>query len=447
MSSFPEPETRYARSGDVYVAYQTLGTGPIDVLLVQGFTSHLEHMWEEPRLAALYRRVAAFGRLVLFDKRGTGLSDRVPHAELPTLEQRMDDVRAVLDAAGSERAALVGFWEGGPMTVLFAATHPDRTRSLALYAAPACFRATPDFPWGFDDEGHARVLDVIRTRWGQGDLWASLAPSLRDDERARRWFARLERLAASPGAALALWQMNRDLDVRHVLPAVRVPALVLHRRDDPVLPIEASRWLAARMPDARFVELPGRDHLPWVGDAEAVAAELQQFLTGTRGSDAVDRVLATILFVDLVESTRRAAALGDARWRSLLEGFYAVARREVERFRGREVKTTGDGLLATFDGPARAVRAALAITAGARDLGLEARAGVHAGECELRADDVAGLAVHIGARIADLARPGEVLVSNTVRDLVAGSGLAFAERGTHTLRGVPEAWRLFAAGA
>lgn len=446
-SDLPELETRYAKSGEVFVAYQVLGSGPVALVVVQGFTSHLEHMWEEPRLAALYRRLAGFCRLVLVDKRGTGLSDRVPATELPTLEQRVDDLRAVLDAAGIERAALLGFWEGGPLALLFAATHPARTHALVLYASPVAFTRSADYPWAFDAERNAAVLARIGERWGQGDIWASLAPSLADDERARRWYARLERLGASPGAALALWRMNMELDVRHVLGAVRVPTLVLHRTDDPVLPIEASRWAASRIPGARFVELPGGDHLPWVGDVDALVAEVQELLTGAREPVDVDRVLATILFVDIVGSTGRAAALGDARWASVRDAFYALARREVDRLRGREVKTTGDGLLATFDGPARGVRSALAIAAGARAMGLDVRAGVHTGECEVRADDVGGLAVHIGARVADLAAPGEVLVSGTVRDLVAGSGLVFADRGTRTLRGVPGEWRLFAAAA
>jgi pimeloyl-ACP methyl ester carboxylesterase len=442
-----EPETRYARSGDVFIAYQTFGDGPVDLVTINGFTSHLEHMWEEPRLAALYRRLAGFSRLILVDKRGTGLSDRVPHAELPSLEQRVDDLRAVLDAAGSERAAMLGFWEGGAMAALFAATHPDRTRALVLYASPAAFVRTPEYPWAPSPEDNARILARIESRWGQGDVWLGLAPSLLSDERARRWSARLERLAASPGAALTLWRMNMEVDVGHVLPAVHVPTLVLHRRDDPINPVDASRWIASRIPGARFVELEGRDHLPWVGDAEPLVAEIEEFLTGARDGVGVDRVLATILFVDVVDSTGRAAAMGDARWGGVRDGFYALARRELERLRGREVKTTGDGFLATFDGPARAVRAALAIAAGARDLGLHVRSGVHTGECEMRAGDVGGIAVHIGARVADLAAPGEVLVSSTVKDLVAGSGLAFTDRGTRALRGVPGEWRLWAAAA
>jgi pimeloyl-ACP methyl ester carboxylesterase len=445
VTTTTEPETRYARSGDVFIAYQTLGTGPLDLVVINGFTSHLEHMWEEPRLASLYRRLAGFSRLILVDKRGTGLSDRVPNIELPTLEQRVDDLRVVLDAVGSARTAMMGFWEGGAMAALFAATHPDRTRALVLYAAPAAFVQKPDYPWAPDTEANAAALELIAQRWGQGDVWLRLMPSLAEDERARRWSGRLERLAASPGAALALWRMNMEVDVRDVLPAVHVPTLVLHRRDDTINPIASGRWIASRIPGARFVELAGRDHLPWVGDIEPLVAEIEEFLTGTRGAIDVNRVLATILFVDVVESTGRAAALGDARWATVREGLYALARRELERLRGREVKTTGDGLLATFDGPARAVRAALAMAAGARDLGLEVRAGVHTGECEMRADDVGGLAVHIGARVAASAEPGEVLVTSTVRDLVAGSGLAFSDRGARTLRGVPGEWRLYAA--
>jgi class 3 adenylate cyclase len=442
-----EPETHYAKSGDVFIAYQTLGTGPLDLVIVQGFTSHLEYMWEEPRLAALYRRFASFARVILVDKRGTGLSDRVPHAELPTLEQRVDDLRAVLDAVGSERPAMMGFWEGGAMTALFAATHPQRTRALVLYAAPVVFVSSPEYPWAYDAERNADILRRIEERWGQGDLWLGLQPSLAHDEHIRRWCARLERLAASPGAALALWRMNMEADARHVLPAVRVPTLVLHRTGDPIISIEGSRWTASRIPGARFVELPGSDHLPWVGETDPIVSEVQAFLTGTRESVEVDRVLATIVFVDIVDSTTRAAAMGDAAWATVREGFYGIARREIERLRGREVKTTGDGLLATFDGPARAVRAALAIGAAARDLGLETRAGVHTGECEVRADDVGGLAVHIASRVSGLARPGDVLVSSTVKDLVAGSGLSFHDRGSQVLRGVPEEWRLFAASA
>jgi len=440
-----DPEIRYTKSGDEYVAYQVLGTGPHDVVAANGFTTHLEHMWEEPRYAALWRRVGSFARVILFDKRGTGLSDRLPNDRLPTLEQRMDDVRAVMDAAGSERATILGFWEGGAMAALFAATYPERTRSLVLASAPMTFRRSAEYPWALDDAGHERVLREIAERWGQGYTWGGLVPSLAGDDRMQRWFAKLERLGASPGAALALWRMNMEIDVRHVLPAIRVPTLVIHRRGDRILDIEASRWSARTIPNARMVELEGSDHLVWFGDAAPFADALEEFVTGGRAEVEVDRVLATILFVDVVASTTRLAELGDARWAELREGFYEATRREIDRQRGRAVKTTGDGLLATFDGPARAVRAALASVAWAGDLGLEIRAGVHTGECEAREDDVGGLAVHIASRVMDTAGPGEVVVSSTVRDLVAGSGLTFTERGSRELRGVPGEWRLFAA--
>jgi class 3 adenylate cyclase len=440
-----EPETRYAKSGDAYIAYQTLGTGPFDVAVVLGFTSHLEQFWEEPRIASFLRQIAAFSRLIVLDQRGTGLSDRVPNSELPTLEQRADDLRAVLDAAGSERPAILAFWEGGTMAAVFAASHPERTRALILYAAPMTFMQRPDYPWAMDAERHKTVLKRIEERWGQGDVWLSLVPSLANDERARRWAGRLERLAASPGAALHLWRTNMEADARHVLPAIHVPTLLLHREHDPIFPVGASRWAATQIPGARFVSLPGHDHLPWVGPSDAVISEMREFLTGTREVVDVDRVLATILFVDVVNSTTRAAALGDADWTALRETLYGLARREIELQRGREVKTTGDGVLATFDGPARAVRAALAINQGAGSVDLQVRSGVHTGECEIGADDVSGLAVHIAARVASLAAPGEVLVSSTVKDLVAGSGLTFTDRGTQALRGVPGEWRLFAA--
>ncbi len=438
-------DVRYARSGALHIAYAVIGAGPPDLVLVPGFTWHLECAWESPAFAAMWQRVASFCRLITIDKRGTGLSDRVPNDALPTLEDRMDDVRAVLDTVGSEQAALLGFWEGGPLCTMFAATYPERTRALVLYAAPAAFAPSAEYPWAPDDEGYAAMLSLIDTLWGQGQFLARLAPSLADDERTLRWCARMERMGASPGAAMALVRMNRDIDVSHVLSAVRVPTLVLHRRDDPVVPLAAGRYVAERIPGARFVELEGRDHLPWIGDAESVLAELREFVTGVREEVETERVLATILFVDIVASTARAAALGDARWRAILDAFYAAARAEVDRFRGHLVKTTGDGLLATFDGPARAIRCADAIRRASPALGLDVRAGLHTGECEMRAGDVGGLAVHIGARVADLAASGEVLVSSTVHDLVAGSGIAFEHRGPHTLKGVPEEWQLFSA--
>jgi len=440
-------DIRYARSGDLHIAYHVLGDGPLDLVLVPGFAWNVEVALENPVYAAFWRRVGSFSRLITIDKRGTGLSDRVPNAELPTLEDRMDDLRAVLDSLGSRQAALLGFWEGSPLCSVFAAAYPDRTRALVLYGPPVAFRCFPDYPWALDHEAFASYVRLLDASWGTGQLTAMLTPSLANDTAALRWYGKLERQSASPGAAMALARMNQDIDVRSVLPAIRVPTLVLNRSQDPVIPVAAARYVADRIPGARFVELPGRDHLPWVGDSESVVQALREFLTGARDEGAADRVLATILFVDIVGSTARAAELGDARWRTLLDSFYAAAGVEIDRFRGHQVKTTGDGLLATFDGPARAIRCARAIATAADQLGLTVRAGLHTGECEMRGSDVSGIAVHIGARVADLASGGEVLVSSTVRDLVAGSGITFDTRGQHRLRGVPGEWSVFAARA
>jgi class 3 adenylate cyclase/pimeloyl-ACP methyl ester carboxylesterase len=432
-----EPETRYAKSGDVHIAYQVVESGPTDLVLVPGFISHIEEWWEEPLSARFLERLASFSRLILFDKRGTGLSDR--EAGVPTLEQRMDDVRAVLAAAGSERAAVLGVSEGGAMSALFAATYPERTAALVLYGTFAEFCS-----WVPTPEHLEHFLHAIDEGWGTGRSLPHFAPSVADDSRFRRWWARYERLGASPGAAMALMRMNSEIDVRHVLPAIRVPTLVLHRTGDVTVDVEAGRYQAAHIPGATYVELPGVDHLPFVGDAEAVLDEIEEFLTGARPVAEPDRVLATVLFTDVVGSTELAARLGDRRWRDLLDAHHAAVRRQLARFRGREVKTVGDGFLATFDGPARAIRCADAIRASVRTLGLEVRAGLHTGEVELIGDDVGGIAIHVGARVAALAGPGEVLVSSTVKDLVAGSGLRFEDRGTHRLKGVPEGWRLFA---
>jgi class 3 adenylate cyclase len=439
-----EPQTRYARSEDLHIAYQVVGAGPRDLVLVPPFVSHIEHYWEDPLVSRFLTRLASFSRLILFDKRGTGLSDRVPPDRLPTLEQRMDDVRAVLDAAGSQRAALFGPSEGGPMSALFAATYPQRTSALILYGTFASTIRDAGYPWAMDPKERDKVIQAISDRWGQGTYVDLLAPSLAGDERFRNWWARLERLGASPGAAMALRRMNGQIDIRQTLSAIRVPTLVLHRSGDLDTSIEEGRYLAAHIPGARFVDLPGADHLPWVGDQDTLLDEVQEFLTGTRPAAEPDRVLATVVFTDIVASTERAAELGDRRWRDLLFSHHAIVRRELERFRGREVKTVGDGFLATFDGPARAVRCACAIRDRVGGLGLSIRAGLHTGECELIGDDVGGMAVHIGARVAATARAGEVLVSNTVKDLVVGSGIQFVDRGSHRLKGVPGSWRLFA---
>lgn len=444
MPSAVPPKTRYAKSGSVHLAYQVVGEGPLDIVFVSGWISHVELYWDWPEMARFVRRLASFGRLILFDKRGTGLSDRVPTNELPSLEQRMDDVRAVMDTVGSERAALLGLSEGGPLEMLFAATYPTRTRALVLMCTFAKMLRAPDHPEGVPPEALEMVFSRIEQGWGDGVLLRSLAPSVSVDPVAREFWSRFQRSAASPAAAVDLLRMAAQIDVRPVLPTIRVPTLILHRTGDRFVPVEQGRALARQIPGARYVELPGDDHLPWMGDADAMLGEIQEFLTGARDAPESDRLLATVLFVDLVGSTERAAALGDRRWRELLEEFYVRVRRELSRLRGREVDTAGDGFLAAFDGPARAVRCAMAIGDAMRPLGLHVRAGVHTGECEQMGEKLGGLAVHIGARVSALAAADEVLVSGTVRDLVAGSGLRFQDRGVHVLKGVPGEWRLHA---
>ena len=439
------PETRYARSGDVSIAYQVVGDAPIDLVCVPGWVSHIEHAWEEPSYAPFLRRLAQFSRLIVLDRRGTGLSDRVDR--LPTLEERMDDVRAVLDAAASTRAYLFGISEGGPMCALFGATHPTRTAGLVLLNTFASLRRTDDNPLAPANDEWDRTVDLFAREWGTGISATLFAPSRADDEAFRRAWGRFERHAVSPGGMRTLLAMARTTDVTAVLGSIRVPTLVLHRIGDRVIPVEHGRFLARHIPGARFVDVPGADHFPWVGDVEAVLAEIQHFVTGTRPGRGLDRVLTTVLFVDIVDSTRRLAELGDAAWRALLERFYVVLRDELARYQGREVDTAGDGVLATFDGPARAVRCAAALRAAVGALGFAVRSGVHTGECELLDGKVSGLAVHLGARIMAAAAPGEVLASSTVRDLVAGSGLRFTDRGEHALKGFAETYRLYATDA
>src|SRR2546421_3209921 len=440
------PPTQYAKSGDSSIAYQVVGDGPIDLVLVLGFATHLELQWEMPPIARFLERISSFSRLILFDKRGTGLSD--PVTEVPTLEQRIDDVRAVMDAAGSERAVLFGISEGGPMSALFAATHPDRVAALVLHGAMGRTTEAPDYPWASPAEAlRESAAEFIAPYWGQrGEVMVELfAPSTMDsDPHGFDALARLQRSAASPAMIQQIFEMFLDVDVRAALPTIHVPTLVLHRRGDRVVNWRAAKDMAARIPNARYVELPGIDHLPWAGDADAVLGEIEEFLTGARSLPEPDRVLATVMFTDIAGSTERAGALGDARWRDLLSDHQAAVRRELERFRGREVKTLGDGSLATFDGPARAVRCGQSIVAAARALGLEVRIGLHSGEVELMGDDVGGIAVHIAARVGSLATPGEVLASSTVKALVAGSGIRFADRGAKHLKGIPDEWRLFA---
>jgi len=442
-----QPETRYARSGEVNIAYQVVGEGPMDLVYVMGWVSNIDLFWAEARLERFLSRLASFSRLILFDKRGTGLSDRVPNDQLPTIEQRMDDVRAVMDAAGSERAALFGVSEGGPMAAVFASTYPQRTTALVMYGTYAKRVWSEDYPWAPTPEERQSWYELLQRDWGRDADIDVLAPSIADDPHVRQWWGSYLRQSASPGAALALARMNTEIDIRQVLPAIRVPTLVVHRTGDRDIDVGGARWLAERIPGARYVELPGDDHLPWAGDQEALLGEIEEFLTGVRHVDVSDRVLATVLFTDIVGSTERAAALGDREWRELLARHHALVRREVERFRGREIDTAGDGFLVSFDGPARGIRCACAIRDGVRAIGLEIRAGLHTGECEVMGNQLTGVAVHTGARVAALADAGEVLVSSTVRDLVAGAGLEFADRGEHELKGVPGSWHLFAVEA
>ena len=411
------------------------------MITVPAWTSNIELHQEDPRAARLNQRLASLSRLIAFDKRGTGLSDRFGGS--PTLEERMDDVRAVMDAVGSERAALLGYWEGGSMSALFAATYPERVTALILYGMMAAYTWSPEHPWAPTAEANEATMAEVEASWGRGLNVDRLAPSLGRDEAFRRWWARVERNSLGPGNAAEMFRLNTRIDVCAILEAVQVPTLVLHRRDDAMVPIEAGRYVAGRIPAARFVELPGADHLTFVGDWEAFAIAVQEFLTGTPPAPDPERVLTTVLFVDIVGSTERAITLGDRQWHELLDAYRLLIRGELERFRGHEVDTVGDGFLATFDGPARAVHCALAARDSVRRLGLEIRCGLHTGEIELEGDHVAGIAVHIGARIINLAEPSEVVVSSTVRDLVVGSGIRFADRGSHRLKGVPDEWRVF----
>jgi len=437
-----EAETHYANSGGVSIAYQVHGNGPIDLVLVPGFVSQVELLWEEPTVARFLRRLTSFARLLVFDKRGQGLSDRPGRP--PTLEESMDDLRAAIEAAGFERPALFGVSEGGPMSALYAATYPDQVSSLVLFGTFARMVETDGFPHGISDAQLDRWGSVVRRDWGGSvalDIWA---PSRVGDREFERWWARLLRQGTSPAGAIALMDLYREMDVRAILPAIDVPTLVLHRDGDRMVSSAQGRYLAEEIPGARYVELSGADHLPFAGDLDPLLEEVEEFLVGSRGGGESERALATILFTDIVGSTEKAAELGDRGWRALLERHDAAVRRQLSLHRGREVKTMGDGFLATFDGPARAIRCASAVRDEVAALGIEVRAGIHTGEVELIGDDVGGMAVNIGARIGALADPGEVLVSSTVRELVVGSGLEFEERGVEKLKGAPGEWRLFA---
>ncbi|HEU4353109.1 MAG TPA: adenylate/guanylate cyclase domain-containing protein [Burkholderiales bacterium] len=443
-----QPLTRYALSDDVNIAYQVVGDAPLDLVFVMGWVSNIDEFWTEPMFATFLRRLARFSRLIVFDKRGTGLSDRVDEKNLPTLEQRMDDVRAVMDAAGSKRAVLFGISEGGPLCSLFAATYPERASALLMFGTYARAMYAPDYPWGRTEEWVRDWTDMIRTKWGAHPVGIEArVPSRVNDPQFREWWTRYLVRSASPKAVLALTRMNTQVDMRHVLPAIRVPTLIMHRVGDRALPVEGARYMARHIRGAKLVEFPGDDHLPWTSDAESVLAEIEAFVTGTRPVEEADRVLATVMFADIVDSTQRAAAIGDRAWTEELRRFYGLARRQLERFRGREIDTVGDGYFATFDGPARAVRCAQTLSREMAQLGLPIRTGLHTGEVEVIGEKIGGIAVHIGARIAGHAAPGEVVVSNTVKDLVAGSGLQFEDRGVRPLKGVPGEWRLYRASA
>jgi class 3 adenylate cyclase len=448
-------QARYAKSGDLCIAYivegpdsgpgSGAGNGsaakPIDIVWIPPWISQVEYLWEERSMRAVLERLTTFARVITFDRRGSGLSD--PLAGAPTLEEQMDDVLAVMDAAGSERAAIVGTLEGGPMSALFAATYPERCSALVLYATFARAVWAPDYEFAWTKEERAAHLTHLVEHWGEGLVASGVAGSAAHDPGFREWAGRLERLAASPGTIARIFDLIGEIDVREVLPSIRVPTLVMHRREDDFIKVEHSRYIATRIPGARYVELEGSDHIMAAGDSESVLGEIEEFLTGSRHEREPDRMLATVMFTDIVGSTEKAAKMGDRDWLFLLERHDALMRQALQRHRGREVKRTGDGFLATFDGPARAIRCAASVAEAMGSLGIQVRAGLHTGELEVMDGDLGGLAVHIAARVMDRAQAGEVLVSNTVKDLVVGSGIDFDDRGEHELRGVPGEWRLF----
>jgi pimeloyl-ACP methyl ester carboxylesterase len=441
MASLGKPRTRYAKSGRVSIAYQQFGSGSLDLVHVPGWVTHIEYNWEEPAYVRFLERLGSFVRVIMFDKRGTGLSDR--DCGLPSLEERMDDVRAVMDAAGVERAAIFGASEGGNMSALFAATYPERVVALVLFGCFAKRIWSPDYPWAPTPEERQKWFDLIEQDWGGVVDIATLAPSRADDPAFADWWATYLRMSASPSAALSLAHANTQIDTRHILSTIRVPTLVLHRRNDRDVHLAEAELIASSIPGARLVVLEGEDHLVWVGDQASLLDEVEEFLTGARREREIDRVLKTILFTDIVGSTLRAADLGDRAWHDMLGRHDAAVRNALARFRGQEINTAGDGFVASFDGPARAIRCALAIKGAVRPFGIDIRAGIHSGECYIEDGALSGIALHIGARVAAMGQAGEVLVSSTVKDLVAGAGITFAERGVHVLKGVPGEWPIF----
>ena len=437
------PRTQYARSGDLSIAYQVVGDGPIDLLFVPGWISQVEHSWEEPALARFFERLSTFSRLILFDRRGTGLSDTLTGP--PTREDELEDAIAVLDAAGSERTAILAWAAGGATGALLTARHPERVGALVMYAAIVSTTAAPDYDWTHTREQRDGFIDELVGSWGEGNRIAAFAPSMDGDQRFRGWLSRMERLAASPGTIRAIFEAASNVDVREVLPTIRVPTLVLHRDRDQAIDVRHSRYVAEKVPGARYVELRGIDSLPWVGDSSSLVDEIEEFLTGGRSRSEPERALLTVMFTDIVGATGHAARLGDSRWRDLLAAHDACVREQLSRFDGREVKTIGDSVLAVFDGvPSRGLRCAKAVVDAVHELGIEVRIGMHTGECELIGDDVGGMAVHIAARISSMAKADEVLVSGTVYGTVVGAGFDFEGRGMHTLKGVRGDWPIFA---
>lgn len=445
-SSSASPVTRYADSDGAGIAFQTVGSGPIDIVMVPGFASHLEHAWAHPRLAYFYHRLSSFARLTLLDKRGTGLSDRVSPSDLPGIEQRKEDLKAVMDAAGVGRASLVAHSDGGPLAILFAATYPERVENLVLLNTYARRVSGPDHTAALAPETYAGFATALADNWGGPVAAELLAPESASDPEFLNWWAMSLRLSMSPGAAQAMVAMNADIDVRAALPAVHVPTLVIHRAGDQGAPVEGGRFIADHIPDARMLELPGDDHFPWLGDAETVLDAIEEFVTGERSGVMPSQVLASMLFTDIVSSTKTAADLGDREWTALLKTHDGIVLSEVARFGGQTVRHTGDGSLSLFEGPARAARAWMSIERRVRGIGLQIRGGLHTSEVEMRDGELSGLGVHIAARLMDLADPGELIVSSVVRDLSVGSGLEFADRGLHSLKGVPGEWRVFQAG-
>jgi pimeloyl-ACP methyl ester carboxylesterase len=438
------PDTRYARLDQDYIAFQVVGSGPRDIVFMSAWFSHVDGRWEEPRFAAMLRRVAGLGRLILFDKRGSGASDPLPRDE-PTWEDWADDIRAVMDAAASDKAVIVGVSDSGPMAALFAATHPERVASLVLVNTGARLVQGPDHPWGLAEDELQRFLRRAQETWGTGGLTDVFSPSAAGDEKYRQWWARYQRMGASPGRSIKMARLIFEMDVRKVLSTIRVPTLVLHRKDFKFFPIELGRELAKGIPGAKFVELEGADGFVYLGDMNALVDEIEEFLTGARGSAETDRVLATVLLTDMVGSTDMAARLGDHKWRAILDAHDEVVRDRLAAHRGRLYRSTGDGILATFDGPGRAIRCAFDIRDRLRSVaGVEIRCGVHTGEIELRGNEIGGIAVHIAARFMTEAGAGEVIASSTVKDLVTGADITFVDRGVKALKGVPNEWRLYA---